>query len=81
MRFFQSLLREDAIEFYQSIRITTETTLTDVLHAFRREFAKEDQQEVARFKFNKLTYDQPRDGTIPRLPEELEEGRQTSIWG
>ena len=57
LRFFQSLLREDAIEFYQSIRITTETTLNDVIAAFRREYAKEDQQEVARFKFNKLVYD------------------------
>ena len=76
LRFFQSLLREDAIEFYQSIRITTETTLTDVLHAFRREFAKEDQQEVARFKFNKLTYD-PKNEQFPDFLKNLKKiGKQ-----
>ena len=76
MRFFQSLLREDAIEFYQSIRITTETTLTGVLNAFRREFAKEDQQEVARFKFNKLTYD-PKTEQFPDVLKNLKKiGKQ-----
>ena len=76
LRFFQSLLREDAIEFFQSIRITTETTLTDVLQAFRREFAKEDQQEVARFKFNKLTYD-PKTEQLPDFLKNLKKiGKQ-----
>ena len=48
LHFFQSLLRDDAIEYWQSIQITPLTTLKDVLDLFRKEFAKEDLKEVAR---------------------------------
>ena len=48
LHFFQSLLRDEAIEYWQSIQITPLTTLKDVLDLFRKEFAKEDLKEVAR---------------------------------
>ena len=57
LRYFQSLLREEAIEFYESLTITTETRLNDVLTKFRRESLKEDLKEVARFKSDQANYD------------------------
>ena len=50
LQVFQSLLRDEAIEYWQSIQITPVTILKDVLDLFRKEFAKEDLKEVARYK-------------------------------
>ena len=57
LHFFQSLLRDEAIEYWQSIQITPVTTLKDVLDLFRKEFAKEDLKEVARYKWDQARYD------------------------
>ena len=57
IRFFQSLLRDEAIDFWQTITISPTTTLHDVLQLFRKEFAKEDMREVARYKWNEAKYD------------------------
>ena len=54
---FKSLLRDDAIEFWQTLTITTETTLKDILAAFKKEYAKEELSEVSKFKFDQLRYD------------------------
>ena len=40
INYFQSLLRDDAIDFWQTLKITTETTLTEILQAFIKEYAK-----------------------------------------
>ena len=57
IHFFQSLLRDEAIDFRQTITINPTTTLQDVLQLFRKEFAKEDMREVARYKWNEAKYD------------------------
>ena len=57
LHFFQSLLRDEEIEYWQSIQITPLTTLKDVLDLFRKEFAKEDLKEVARYKWDQARYD------------------------
>ena len=57
LHFFQNFLRDEAIEFWQSIRITPLTTLEDVLDMFRKELAKEDLKEVARYKWDQARYD------------------------
>ena len=57
LHFFQSLLRDEAIEYWQLIQITPLTTLKDVLDLFRKEFAKEDLKEVARYKWDQARYD------------------------
>ena len=57
IHFFQSLLRDEAIDFWQTITISSTTTLQDVLQLFRKEFAKEDMREVARYKWNEAKYD------------------------
>ena len=57
LNYFQSLLRDDAIEFWQTLKITTETTLTDILQAFSKEYAKEDLKEVSKYKFDQMRYD------------------------
>ena len=57
LNYFQSLLRDDAIEFWQTLTITTETTLRDILTAFKKEYAKEELSEVSKFKFDQLRYD------------------------
>ena len=57
IHFFQSLLRDEAIDFWQTITISSPTTLQDVLQIFRKEFAKEDMREVARYKWNEDKYD------------------------
>ena len=56
LHFFQSLLRDEAIEYWQSIQITPLTTLKDVLDLFRKEFAKEDLK-VDRYKWDQARYD------------------------
>ena len=57
LNYFQSLLRDDTIEFWQTLTITTETTLRDILTAFKKEYAKEELSEVSKFKFDQLRYD------------------------
>ena len=57
LHFFQSLLRDEAIDYWQSIQITPVTTLRNELYMFRKEFAKEDLKEVARYKWDQARYD------------------------
>ena len=57
LNYFQSLLRDEAIEFWQTLQITTMTTLTEILQAFKKEYAKDDLKEVSKFKFDQLRYD------------------------
>ena len=57
LNYFQSLLRDDAIEFWLTLTITTESTLKDILAAFKKEYAKEELSEVSKFKFDQLRYD------------------------
>ena len=57
LTYFQSLLRDDAIEFWQSLKITNQTTLAQVLRYFKNEYAKEDLKEVAKYKFDQMRYD------------------------
>ena len=57
LTYFQSLLRDDAIEFWQSLKLTTQTTLAQVLRYFKKEYAKEDLKEVAKYKFDQMRYD------------------------
>ena len=51
------MLRDDAIEFWQSLKITNQTTLAQVLRYFRKEYAKEDLKEMAKYKFDQMRYD------------------------
>ena len=55
--YFQTLLRDDAIEFWQILKITTDTTMTDIIAAFNKEYAKEDLKEVSKYKFDQMRYD------------------------
>ena len=57
LQFFQSLLRDSAIEFWQSLNITPEATVHSVLQSFRREYRKEESIEAARIKWDALKYD------------------------
>ena len=57
LTYFQSLLRDDAIEFWQSLKMTSQTTLAQVLRYFKKEYAKEDLKEVAKYKFDQMRYD------------------------
>ena len=57
LTYFQSLLRDDAIEFGQSLKMTSQTTLAQVLRYFKKEYAKEDLKEVAKYKFDQMRYD------------------------
>ena len=57
LNYFQSLLRDDAIKFWQTLTITTKTTLEYILAAFKKEYAKEELTEVSNFKFDQLRYD------------------------
>ena len=57
IHFFQSLLRDEAIECWQTITINFMTTLTEVIALFRKEIAREDMKEGARYKWNEARYD------------------------
>ena len=50
-------MRDEAIGYCQSIQITPLTTLKDVLHLFKKEFAKEDLKELSRYKWDQARYD------------------------
>ena len=56
LQYFRSLVREEAIEFYQSLTITTETNLNDVLTNFQEEFTNDDLMEIARYKCDQTIY-------------------------
>ena len=56
LQYIQSLLREEAIEFYQSLTVTTEKNLNDVPTKFRKEITKDDLKEVARCKWDQSKY-------------------------
>ena len=56
LTYFQSLLRDDAIEFWQSLKMTNHITLAQVLRYFKKEYAKEDLKEVANDKFDQMHY-------------------------
>ena len=79
LHFSQSLLRDDSIEYWQSNQITPVTTFRDVLDLFRKEFAKEDLKEVARYKWYQARYDSTTE-TFGIFPQKPEEDRQTSLW-
>ena len=57
LQYLQSLVTEEAIEFYQSLTITTETNLNDVLTKIREEFTQADLREVARYRCDQAKYD------------------------
>ena len=54
LNYFQSLLRDNAIEFWQILKINTERTLADLLQASNEEHARDDLKEVSKYK---LRYD------------------------
>ena len=56
LNYFQSLHRDDAIEFWQILKINTEATLTDILLAYNKEYAREDLEEVSKYKFDQMRY-------------------------
>ena len=64
LHFFQSLLRHEAIEYWQAIQITPVTTLKDVLDMFCKEFAEEDIKKVARYKWDQARYDPPQKHSV-----------------
>ena len=47
LHYLRNLLQEEAIEFFQFLTKTTETTLIDVLTKFSKDSAKDDLKEVA----------------------------------
>ena len=57
LQFFQGLLRDAAIHFWQSLNITDNTTLDTVLRAFRKVYRNEKSEEAARIKWDALKYD------------------------
>ena len=57
LNFFQSLLSDDAIDFWQTLKITTEMTPTENLQAFSKESAKEYLKDVSKYKFDQMRYD------------------------
>ena len=48
---------DDAIDFWQTLKINTETTLTDVLTAFDKEYAKKDLKEVSKYQLDQMRYE------------------------
>ena len=54
---FQNHLRGDPSEFWQTLKITTEMTLTDILQVFNKEYAKEDLEKMSKYKFDQMRYD------------------------
>ena len=44
------------MELWQTLKIKTATTLTDIPLAFNKEYAKE-LQEVSKYKFDQMKYD------------------------
>ena len=79
LTYFQSLLRDDAIEFCQSLKITTQTTLAQVLRYFKKEYSKEELKEVAKYQFDQLRYN-PASETFNEFLKKNQKGNETSTW-
>ena len=83
LNYFQSLLRDEAIEFWQTLKTTvkTETTLHDVLQAFNKEYAKEDLREVSKYKFDQMRYDPTKESfaNTKNSPSKRMETRPTTL--
>ena len=52
-----SFPREDAIEFWQTIWLTPNATLREILQIFREEHARDNFKEVSRCRGDRLNYD------------------------
>ena len=57
LQFFTSLLKEDAIEFCQTIRVTSDTTLREVPQLFLKENARVHFNKVSPNRWDQLEYD------------------------
>ena len=57
LHYFPCLLRYEGIEFWQTLRINSESTFRDVLLQFKQKIAQEDFKEVSKYKWNQLPYD------------------------
>ena len=54
LNYFQSLLRDDAVEVWQTLKTTNETTLINVLQAFNKEYAKNLAKLAYRYETNDI---------------------------
>ena len=57
LHFSTSLLREAAIEFWQTIRLTPDNTLREVFQMIRKEYARNDFKEVRRYQWDHFKYE------------------------
>ena len=57
VQYFQSLLREKATEFYQSLTITSEGNLIDMLTKFRKRITQEDLKELGQYIWDQAKND------------------------
>ena len=56
LTYFQSLLGDDAVEFWQSLKITNQTLLAQVSRYLKEEYAKEDLKNLAKYNFDQMRY-------------------------
>ena len=68
LNYFQSLLRDDAIEFWQTLTITTETTLRDILTPSKKNTQRKNSQKSR--SSNSTSYDtiRPLSHSVPSSP-------------
>ena len=74
LHYFESLLRDEAIDFRQTLPITTENTMEDVLDKCRREFGKDDSKEV--FRWDQLAHDPTKENFSDFLKTLIKTGTQ-----
>ena len=80
LRYFQCFPEDEAIDFWQKLKINTETTLRNELLQFTHESAGEDFKKVSEYKRKQLTYD-PSKQTFAELLETLKKVRRNfSVW-
>ena len=70
LQVFLDFLRDDALEFWQTLHINPEMTLQDVLTKFRKVYAREDFKEVSRYEAVYLKFD-PKAETFNGFLEKL----------
>ena len=82
LHFFRSFSCDEAIDFWQTMRITPDTTLKNVLQKHRNKFAKNDFKEVSKFKCDQLVYDPSKDDFSDFMRTLKKTATcYTSVWG
>ena len=73
---FEKLLREDDIELWQKLTLTSDQSFLELLRTFRKEYSENEFEEVSSYRWDQLRNDSPLNLFL--VPEATQENIETS---